>query len=157
MILFFNCLVTLIYYFGENLLTNIQRKRLKTGTYLHSFCQHCKKELTHDDMLLLDVVNQDGKLGHMELSPFLNVFEHQTDIDIPKGKELKDIRCPHCNESLLLKDKKCELCNSHIASFLVRVSNNKIPFNICMNMGCHWHSLSSPDEDQINLEESDEW
>lgn len=134
-----------------------ERKRLKTGTYLHAFCQHCSKELTKDDILLLDVTSPDDKLGHVELSPFLNIFELRTDIILHERKELKDIRCPHCNKSLIVLDRNCDLCGSHTAKYLVRISHKKIPFHICLKVGCHWHSLSLEDEEQIILEESDEW
>ena len=134
-----------------------ERQRLKTGTYLHSFCPHCSKELTKDNLLLLDVVNQESKFGHVKLSPFLNIFELEADIELPEGKELKDILCPHCNKSLLVQDQKCDLCGSKTSRFLVCISNNKVPFNVCMKVGCRWHTLSSQDEEQIILEGSNEW
>jgi hypothetical protein len=108
-------------------------------------------------MLRLLVVNEDGTEGKLELSPYLNQFDQKTDIQLPEGQEVRDLKCPHCQQSLVVEDATCGKCKSHIASFLVGSANAKVPFYICMKVGCHWHALSKEDSDSIILDDSDEW
>ncbi|MBU1919808.1 hypothetical protein KKG66_03110 [bacterium] len=134
-----------------------ERVKIKSGTFLNSFCPYCGAELTADNMLQLIVVNEDGTEGKLELSPYLNQFDQKTDIQLPGGKEVKDLKCPHCNKTLVVDDIQCGKCKSHVASFLIGSANAKVPFYICMKVGCHWHSLSRADSDSIILDDSDEW
>ncbi len=133
------------------------RRKIKSGTYLHSFCPFCSKEITSENVLLLEIVTPDDVVGLLELSPYLNVFERKTNIHIPDGSELKDLRCPHCHASLKVAGKQCGLGDSSVASFLVGVSNTKVPFYVCMKIGCHWHAIDPEDQDKILLDGSDEW
>jgi len=134
-----------------------ERKKIRTGTYLHSYCPMCQKELTEGNILKLEVINQEGEHGFVELSPYLNVYERKTNISLPQGKEAKDLRCPHCHKSLRVKNKRCGLGDGHVASFLVGISNTKVPFLICMRVGCPWHAIAPGDQDKIILDDSDEW
>jgi len=134
-----------------------ERRKLKADLYLRSFCPHCNKELMRHDMIRLAVVNLDGESGWMELSPYLNVFDRKTDIRLPEGQEVKELCCPHCHHSLVEDGKQCGMCNSRVASFLVGVSNTKVPFLICVREGCRWHAVSPSDETQIILDDSHEW
>ena len=133
------------------------RTKITSGTYLHSYCPHCQKELTEGNVLKLAVINQAGEKGIVELSPYLNVYERHTDITLPEGEEARDLRCPHCRKSLKVKNKRCGLGDSNVAGFLVGISNVKVPFLICMRIGCPWHAIASEDQDKIILDESDEW
>ncbi|MBN2366533.1 MAG: hypothetical protein EH225_11455 [Calditrichaeota bacterium] len=133
------------------------RTRITSGAYLHSYCPHCQKELTEGNVLKLEVINPAGETGIVELSPYLNVYERKTDIALPEGEEVRDLRCPYCHKSLKLKGRKCGLGDSSVAGFLVGVSNVKVPFLICMRIGCPWHTIASEDQDKIILDESDEW
>ena len=134
-----------------------ERRKLKSGLYLRSFCPHCDRELMRNDMVFLEIINANNEAGWIELSPYLNVFNHETDIGLPDGEEIKEVRCPHCHHSLVLQDKTCGICNSSVASFLVGVSNSKVPFLLCMREGCHWHAISPADENDIILDDSQEW
>lgn len=134
-----------------------ERLKIKSGTFLNSFCPHCNKELTSDNMLQLIVVNCDGTEGKLELSPYLNQFDKKTDIQLPEDKEVKDLKCPHCHKSLILESSLCGKCKSHVAGFLVGSANAKVPFLLCMKYGCHWHTLSKEGSDSIILDDSDEW
>lgn len=134
-----------------------ERKQLKTGSYLRSFCPHCDAELSTGNVIRLQVINLDGRTGWIELSPYLNVFDHKTDIQLPRGKEVQDLRCSYCHQSLVVADRRCRSCDSHIASFMVGISNTRVPFYICMREGCHWHDISHDDETQIMLDDSNEW
>jgi len=134
-----------------------ERKRLKTGSYLRSFCPHCEKELTSDNFIKLEVVRPDDEIGILALSAYLNVFDKKTDIKIPEGEEVKDLRCPHCHRSLKIEGQKCGNGDAHVAGFLIAISNTKIPFMICMRAGCHWHAISVDGKNQIILDDSHEW
>ncbi len=134
-----------------------ERIKFKSGTYLHSICPHCDKELTKKQSLILEVVNPDNEIGIVELSPYLDSFEKTTNIKLPEGKVVKDLRCPKCHESLIVKKQRCGLCDSKVASFLVSTSSIKVPFFICTRSGCTWHAISTEDENQILLDSSDEW
>jgi hypothetical protein len=134
-----------------------ERCKLKAGTYLRSFCPHCGRELTQQNAIHLEVVGHDGETGWIDLSPYLNVFEHKTDIKLPHGKEVRELRCSHCHQSLVVEDRRCKACRSHVASFTVGISSAKVPFFVCMREGCHWHAISADDENRIILDSSDEW
>jgi len=134
-----------------------ERIKVKSGTYLRSFCPHCGKELTQNNMVLFDAVKQSGETGKVELSAYLNTHERKTSMIIPVGEVLKDLLCPHCHKSLIVPGRHCGIGDAHVASFLVSVSEAKVPFLICLRAGCPWHEISPDDEQQIMLEDSHEW
>jgi hypothetical protein len=134
-----------------------ERIQLKAGSYLRSFCPHCDAELTSEHALCLEVISPDGKTGLIRLSPRLDCFEHKTDIQLPEGQEVKDLRCPHCHHSLRDEKRRCPVENAHVAFFLVGISNTRVPFYICMREGCRWHEISPDDTSQIILDDSHEW
>jgi phage FluMu protein Com len=80
-----------------------ERIKLKSGTYLHSTCPHCKEELTKKQVLTLEVINPENEIGIIELSPYLDSFERKTNIKLPDNKEVIDLRCPLCHKSLVIK------------------------------------------------------
>ena len=134
-----------------------ERIKLKSGTYLHSTCPHCNGELTKKEILSLEVISPENEAGIIELSPYLDSFERRTNIKLPDDKEVKDLRCPLCHKSLIVKKQRCGLCDSKIAGFLVGAASIKVPFYICTRSGCQWHAISSEDENKILLDNSDEW
>lgn len=134
-----------------------ERIKLKSGTYLHSTCPHCNGELTKKQILTLEVISSENKMGIIELSPYLDSFERKSNIKLPDYTEVKDLRCPICHKSLVIKKQRCGLCDSKIAGFLVGTSNTKVPFYICTRSGCQWHAISNEGENQILLDNSDEW
>jgi len=133
------------------------RDRLTTGAFLQSFCPHCGAELTHKDKLSLAVQNTAGEIGILDLSPFLNNFSRETNIDLPEGDLMKDVICPHCQKSLIIEGKTCEHGDSRVAGFIVGVGNTRVSFFICTKIGCHWHAMAADDNTRIMLEDSDEW
>ena len=134
-----------------------ERIKLKSGTYLRSTCPHCNGELTKNQILTLEVISPENNTGILELSPYLDSFERKTNIKLPENKEVKDICCPLCHKSLIIKKQRCGVCNSKIAGFLVGTASVKVPFYICTRSGCRWHAISAEDENQILLDNSDEW
>ncbi|MCB0805210.1 MAG: hypothetical protein KDC05_05380 [Bacteroidales bacterium] len=128
---------------------------IESGTFLQSYCPHCRKSLIENEMLKLKIIN--GEEGYLLLSPYLNSFTSKSTIFLPEDKAVTDIRCYHCETSLVVKDKTCGKCGSPISKINVSASSKLIDFYICTKKGCKWHGLSEEDLYSIKLEESDEW
>jgi ssDNA-binding Zn-finger/Zn-ribbon topoisomerase 1 len=128
---------------------------IETGTFLQSYCPHCRKSLIENDMLKLKIVNGDE--GYLLLSPYLNSFTSKSTIFLPEDKAVTDIKCFHCDASLVEKEKGCGKCGSPTAKINVSASSKLIDFYICTKKGCRWHGLSEEDLYSMKLEESDEW
>jgi len=134
-----------------------QKEIIRTGTFLQSFCPYCKTSLIEDNKIILKVINNEGEQGLLKLSPYLNFFTHESTIDLPAKKTVKDLRCPHCDHTLIEEGKSCEVCGSPAAIVLVNAMHKLINFYICLKKGCEWHGLSDEDVDLIMLEDSTEW
>lgn len=130
---------------------------IETGTYLNAYCPYCKHSLNEEDMLKLKIINEKNEEGYVFLSPYLNVFSSKSTIFLQEDKVVNDIKCPHCEESLVLKDKSCELCGSPVAVISISARTKLINFYICSKKGCRWHGLSEDDINEIKLEDSMEW
>jgi len=128
---------------------------IESGSFLNTYCPHCHKTLIEDDMLKLKITN--GEEGILMLSPYLNVFSSKSTIFLPEDKAVKDLKCPHCDTSLLESQKSCESCNSPIARISVSARTKLIDFFICTKKGCKWHGLNEGDYYDIRLEDSLEW
>lgn len=128
---------------------------IKSGTFLYAYCPYCKRSLIEENMLKLKVVN--GEEGYMLLSPYLNVFSSKSTIYLPENKDISEIKCPHCDESLIVKEDNCDSCGSPTAKILVSASTKMIEFFVCSRKGCRWHGLSDKDMNDIRLEDSMEW
>jgi hypothetical protein len=133
------------------------RTVIKSGSYLHCYCPHCHASLIHDDMIRLETTNAEGEDGWLEMSPYLNVFEHRSNIKLTAGKEVADLRCPHCRHTLRLEGRHCERGEAHVACVLVAISTMKVPFYFCTRIGCHWHQIDPEDIHKIILDDSPEW
>jgi ssDNA-binding Zn-finger/Zn-ribbon topoisomerase 1 len=128
---------------------------IESGTFLHAYCPDCKKSLIEEEMLKLKITN--GEDGYLMLSPYLNVFSSKSTIFLPEDKIVKDLKCYHCNKSLIVSDKKCGSCGSPIARIAVSARTKLIDFYICTKKGCRWHGLNDDDYYDIRLEDSLEW
>lgn len=135
---------------------NAEKEIIKKGTFLYAYCPHCKHALIKDNMVELAIINKEGEKGILRLSPYLNVFSHESTIRLPEGEPVKDILCPYCGESLIT-DEKCPVCGSKVADILVTSSTMLVDFKFCSKAGCKWHGISEEDEKSIILEDSDEW
>lgn len=130
---------------------------IKTGSFLSTYCPHCRKSLIEDRMIKLKVENEFGEMGFLLLSPYLNVFTHKSTVKLPEKHPIKSIRCFHCDEQLFVHDKHCPVCNSEIARIQVAAMTKMIDFYICSKKGCTWHGLSDEDIQSIVLEDSKDW
>ena len=133
------------------------RTILKTGSYLNSFCPYCGKSLMRDHWIHLEMLTREGREGWIDLSPYLNVFEHSSDTHLPAGQEVGDLRCWHCHRSLQVEGRHCGFGDARVAAILVGVSSVKVPFYFCMREGCRWHEIDPNDEHRIILDDSNEW
>ncbi len=128
---------------------------LETGTFLQSYCPHCKKSLIEDDMLKVKITN--GEEGVLMLSPYFNVFSSKSTIYLSEDKTVKDLKCIHCDTSLIVEDRVCETCKSPVAKINISARTKLIDFYICTRKGCKWHGLNEDDLYNIRLEDSLEW
>jgi len=129
---------------------------MKTGTFLQSYCPHCKKSLIEKESIKFKVDRED-KTGFLMLSPYLNVFTSKSTIFLPEDEFIGNIKCFHCDKSLMLEDERCEDCGSEIARIMVSTHKRLVEFYICSKKGCRWHGLSKEDINDIRLEDSLEW
>lgn len=132
-----------------------EQEIIESGTFLNSYCPHCSKSLLENNMLKLKIKN--GKEGFLMLSPYLNVFTSKSTILLEEDKTLKDVRCWHCDKSLIPEKKVCGKCGSDVAKIAVGARTKLIDFYICTKKGCRWHGLSEGDFIDIRLQDSLEW
>lgn len=130
---------------------------LESGSFLNSYCPHCKMSLINDNLLILKVEKLDGEMGILYMSPYLNVFTHTTTVKISEKTPVKDIKCIYCDHSLVHPDKKCPQCQSDLVQINVSAMRKLIDFYFCSRKGCTWHGLSDEDLNYIMLEDSQEW
>jgi DNA-directed RNA polymerase subunit RPC12/RpoP len=129
---------------------------IPSGSFLRAYCPHCEESLIDKNEVKLKVSSKSGE-GILVLSPYLNVFTTKATIDIQEGEVLQEVKCPHCDTSLIIKDIKCELCSSKIIGMEVAAVTKIIEFYICSKKGCHWHGLDDSDISDIIIEDSREW
>lgn len=130
---------------------------IESGTFLHTFCPKCKKTLIEDGMCKLKIVKDAKTSGYVILSPYLNIFTSRSTIFLPEGEEVGDVRCFHCDSSLMTEGLSCGDCNSHVATVSVSARTKMIDFHLCTRKGCRWHGLDKEDIKDIMLEDSNEW
>lgn len=130
---------------------------IETGTMLYLHCPHCKKSLIEDKKLKLKLVKQNGELGFIMLSPYLNVFTSMSTIQNPEDTMAGDLKCFHCDHSLMITDISCNTCKSTVARLSLSVRNKMVDFYICSKKGCKWHGLNEEQLEDIKLDDSMEW
>jgi len=128
---------------------------IESGTYLRSYCPHCKKSLIENNLIKLKVKADES--GYLMLSPYLNVFTTKSTIFLKEKTQVEDLYCPHCNNSLKDEKKKCGECSSPVAKILVTAQTKLIDFYLCSKKGCRWHGLNDDDLYEIRLQDSMEW
>lgn len=131
------------------------REIIESGTFLNTYCPHCRKSLIEADMLKIKIRN--GEEGMLFLSPYLNVFSSKSTVFLPEDRIVGDLVCPHCDHSLIVPGKECGKCGSPVARISVSARVKLIDFYICTKKGCRWHGLSENDLYEIRLEDSNEW
>lgn len=133
------------------------KELLESGSFLNSYCPHCKMSLITENKIIFKIEKDDGSKGILYLSPYLNVFTHSTSIKLPEKSGVKDVKCIYCDHSLIHEDKKCPKCSSDLVRINVSAMRRLIDFFFCSRKGCRWHGLSDEDLNYIRLEDSQEW
>lgn len=134
-----------------------RKEIIESGSFLQTYCPHCKKSLIEKDMLKLKVIKKKNETGYIFLSPYLNVFTSKSTIFLKEDQKVEDIRCFYCNKSLMMANVKCGRCSASVAKIHISARTKMINFFICAKKGCTWHGLSKEDLDDIRLEDSLEW
>ena len=134
------------------------RPQLKSGMFLHVYCPKCGNSLIQDKSIRVTAETNAGKVGDLELSPYLDVFEHKTALDMHDGEELKR----HALSSLRAEPgsprrEDAETVEEKTAELSVSAIQTRVPFFICLTQGCHWHFLTTDDAERLIQDSSDEW
>jgi glutamate synthase (NADPH/NADH) small chain len=129
-------------------------KYLKFKSYLNTYCPHCHnsfnvKQKDHDVIKFKALYH--GKEMDLHLSPYLDVFEVESSLDIVENDILDDLICPSCKKSVVDLARPCEECGSVSAKVIISAYSKLIPFFICLKYGCEWHGLTKADERSIKL------
>lgn len=130
---------------------------IKTGAFLRAYCPHCRKTLIEGNILKLRIVKENNESGFLMLSPYLNVYTSKSTIHLRESKSVGDIKCFHCDASLIVKDKNCDKCGCPTAKISIGVLTRIIDFYICSKKGCRWHGLNDKDINYIELEDRENW
>lgn len=133
------------------------REIIKTGAFLRAYCPQCRKTLIEGNILKLRIVREDNESGFLMLSPYLNVYTSKSTIFLSEGKSIGDMKCFHCDASLIVKDKNCDKCGYPTAKIFISVLTKMIDFYICSKKGCRWHGLNDEDINYIELEDRENW
>jgi len=129
---------------------------IRTGTFLKTYCPHCRKSLTEKGSIKFKVDRGDEE-GYLMLSPYLNIFTSRSTIRLPEDEIITNIKCFHCGHSLMITEEVCGECGSQVARILVSTTKRLVDFYFCSKKGCTWHGLSREDLNDIRLEGSLEW
>ena len=129
---------------------------MRTGTFLWTYCPHCKDSLIEENSIKLKV-DRGTKSGFLVLSPYLNIFTSRSTIRLPEDETIEDIKCIHCDHSLIMDEQKCKECGSDTARVMVGATRRLVDFYICSRKGCTWHGVSREDLNAIRLKGSLEW
>ncbi len=136
----------------------MERTGIKHDTYLNCFCPHCEKELNDNNKAVFRIVSKQGEEGISRLTPYLNVLDRESTINIPDDEELADVRCPHCNVSLIEPDQVCKFDNCKMIKFNISVSDStKLSITLCVLSTCRWYTMSEEDNERLILRDSHEW
>lgn len=127
---------------------------LKYKTYLSFYCPHCNNtfnvERAHEKALIFNATWKKQELI-LKLSPFLDVFDIKTSMEMPEGEVLDDLLCPQCKQSIVDPEVRCGDCNSKVGKAIVSAFAKLIPFYFCLKKGCEWHGITKEDEKKIKL------
>jgi ribosomal protein S27E len=135
------------------------RTRLKRTRFLHAYCPKCSANLIEGSNVRLIAVGEEGAKEILELAVYLNIYEadHKHSIIMRPESDLKDVKCPHCNQSIVHPEAMCEVCGSHAAEISVSAVHIRVPFLFCMKKDCQWHGMAQNDELLLIQDSSREW
>lgn len=136
----------------------MERSHINRDTYLNCWCPHCDKGLNEGDKAVFQIINNQGQVGISRVSPYLNVLDRESTIHVEDDEELADVRCPHCQVSLIVQDRLCKIDNCKLTGFNVSISNSiKLKLVVCIRRTCRWFEMSEEDNERLILRDSHEW
>jgi len=109
-------------------------------------CPHCRKSLMDDDHLLVDKpsiklnIEMGDQRGILHLCSIYGCYEHESDIDLPKG-EVAKFYCPHCNKNIT-SEELCDVCDAPMAPLVLEMGGR---VSICSRSGCTKHYVAFED------------
>ena len=113
---------------------------LKYKTYLSFYCPHCSNtfnvERAHEKSLIFNAKWKNEDLI-LKLSPFLDVFDIKTSVEMPQDEVLDDLLCPHCKKSIIDPHVHCGECGSKVGKAIVSAYAKLIPFYFCLKNPCY--------------------
>lgn len=136
----------------------MERKNIKHDTYLNCWCPQCEKGLNEEGKAVFRIVNNRGEEGTSRVSPYLNILDRESTIQVADDEELADVRCPHCDVSLIEPDQVCIQDRCKMVKFHISVSDSqKLAIILCVKRTCRWYSMSEEDNERLILRDSHEW
>ncbi len=136
----------------------MERAHINGDTYLNCFCPHCDKELNEGDKAVFQIVNNQGEVGISRLSPYLNVLDRESTMHVDDDEELADVKCPHCEISLIVPNRLCKIDDCKLMDFNISISNSgKLKLTVCIRRTCRWYEMSKEDNELLILRDSHEW
>lgn len=92
------------------------------------------------------------------MSPYLNMLDRETTMNVEDHDELADVQCPHCDVSLIVPGEICIQDNCKMVGFNVSVSDSqKLKIILCVRRTCRWFKMSDEDNERLILRDSHEW
>jgi hypothetical protein len=115
---------------------------------LASFCPHCHAPLNVYDPETKRVwiglgVQVDGAACELLLDPRLDTYERRCSGGWSDDALADDVRCPHCDATLVEADANCERCEAPVFGLEVSVHTRVVPLALCTRAGCAWHGVST--------------
>lgn len=136
----------------------MERIGIKHETYLNCWCPYCDKGLNENGKAVFTIVNEKGEEGISKVSPYLNILDRESTITVADDEELADVRCPHCNVSLIEPDQVCKYDECKMVKFNVSVSDSsKLSITLCVLSNCRWYTMNEEDNERLILRDSHEW
>ena len=109
-------------------------------------CPHCMKSLMDQEHLIVEKpsiklnIEMGDNRGIIRLCSIYGCYEHESDIDLPKG-EVARIFCPHCNKEMI-SEEKCDVCEAHMIPLILEMGGR---VSICSRSGCTKHYVAFED------------
>jgi hypothetical protein len=136
----------------------MERTSINRDTYLNCWCPSCDEGLNEDGSAVFHVVNQRGEAGIRRVSPYLNVLDQVSFLQMGDDEELTNVSCPHCNVPLLEPTQTCKQDKSKMVKIHVSVQDSiKLSIAFCVRHSCRSYTMSEEDNERLILRESREW
>lgn len=136
----------------------MERTSIKRGTYLNCWCPECGSSLNEGGKAVFRIVNQRGEVGISRVSPYLNVLDRESTIQVDDDEELANVHCPHCDVSLIEPNRICKQDQCKMVKFHISVQDSiKLSIIVCVRRTCRWYIMSDEDNERLILRDSHEW